>query len=77
MNTGGGSDRVDQTLGKSTSTNFTPATHAQYQATIEGPNGVNNDGISNTSYEDGWDGRHNSEEHIIHKDVAYEVRREN
>lgn len=72
-----GTGHAGEVLGKSTGINFTPVGHSQYQTRIEGPNnGKNNDGTSNASQEEGSIGRAGSEEHIIRKDVVYEVRRE-
>ncbi|EXJ59770.1 hypothetical protein A1O7_03917 [Cladophialophora yegresii CBS 114405] len=69
-----------QRVGKSTGINFVPANHAQYHASVEGPQGQGeafaNDGRSNASHEEGSLGRHNSEEFIIRKDVEYTVRHE-
>ncbi|ETI29384.1 hypothetical protein G647_01837 [Cladophialophora carrionii CBS 160.54] len=68
----------DQGMGKSTGINFVPANHAQYHASVEGPQseGFANDGRSHASHEEGSLGRHNSDEFIIRKDVEYTVRHE-
>jgi hypothetical protein len=65
---------------KSSGADFRPAGYNQYQVRVDGPTGGknNNDGISGVSQEDGsvGTGRHGSEEHIIRKEVVYDVRRE-
>lgn len=72
-----GTDKACEVLGKSTGSNFNPAGYSQYKARVEGPgDSKENDGTSNVSQEDGSIGRADSEEHIIRKDVVYEVRRE-
>lgn len=72
-----GRSKPDEVLGKSSGVNFNPAGYSQYKTRIEGPsNGKENDSTSNDSQEDGSIRRADSEEHIIRKDVVYEVRRE-
>lgn len=57
--------------------NFSGSMHAQYHATVQGPqHGNRDDGVSNASHEEGSVGRQNSEDYIIRKDVRYEVRQE-
>jgi hypothetical protein len=75
--TRGGAGKAYEVLGKSTGINFNPAGYSQYKARVEGPSdSKDNDGTSNGSREDSSTGRADSEEHIIRKDVVYEVRHE-
>ncbi|RMZ85431.1 hypothetical protein DV737_g753, partial [Chaetothyriales sp. CBS 132003] len=60
-------NRIKDRIGKSTS----------YKALVDTQNGNAQDGVSNASHEEGSFGRHNSEDHIIRKDIQYEVRHEN
>lgn len=77
ITTQSGTGKADAVLGKSTGINFNPTGYSQYKARVEGPtDGKENDGTSNVSQEDSSIGRADSEEHIIRKDVVYEVRRE-
>ncbi|KIW34857.1 uncharacterized protein PV07_01605 [Cladophialophora immunda] len=71
-------DKADEASGKSTGINFCPPNHTRYHASVEGPHneGLNNDGRSNVSHEEGSLGRHNSDEFIIRKDVEYTIRHE-
>ncbi|KAK6373891.1 hypothetical protein LTS17_007860 [Exophiala oligosperma] len=78
-NTGKGGDDYDaEAMGKSTSIRFNPTGYSSYQAHVEGPpnTGHQQDGNSTVSQEDVSTGRAGSEDHIIHKDVVYEVRHE-
>lgn len=68
-------DNGDGSLAKSSGADFRPAGHTQYYARVDGPNpSKGNDGVSSASQEDGSVGRHGSEEHIIRKEVVYDVR---
>ncbi|KAL2437929.1 hypothetical protein ABEF95_009346 [Exophiala dermatitidis] len=72
-----GPGKADEVLGVSTGFNFSNVGYSRYQTRVEGPaNGKSHDGTSNDSQEAESIGRSNSEEHIIRKDVVYEVRRE-
>lgn len=71
------SGKAKKVSANSTGINFNSTGYSQYQARIEGPNnGKEIDLSSNTSQGEGSIGRANSEEHIIRKDVVYEVRPE-
>lgn len=66
-----------EAMAQSTNIRFNPTGYSGYQAHVEGPqNAKVNDGNSNVSQEDMSTGRAGSEDHIIHKDVVYEVRHE-
>jgi len=69
--------KAEEILGNSSSVNFNPTGYSQYKTRIEGPvSGKENDSTSNDSQEGSSIRRADSEEHIIRKDVVYEVRRE-
>ncbi|KIX00816.1 uncharacterized protein Z518_09881 [Rhinocladiella mackenziei CBS 650.93] len=80
--TGGGNKTANNGIGngngsmaKSSGADFRPAGYAQYHARIDGPNlGKSNDGVFSALQEDGSVGRHGSEEHIIRKEMVYDVR---
>lgn len=73
----GGTGKAGEVLGKSTDINFNPAEYLRYKARVEGPSdGLENDSTSNASQEDHSTRRADSQEHIIRKEVVYEVRRE-
>jgi hypothetical protein len=62
---------------KSSGADFRNAGRTQYHARVDGPTlSKSHDGISSGSQEDVSVGRHGSEDHIIRKEVAYEVRNE-
>jgi hypothetical protein len=71
-----GTSKGDENGGRPDHASFTTPSHRQYQATVEGPHAISHDVVSNASRDDGSIGRQNSEDHIIRKDVRYEVRAE-
>ncbi|KIW61215.1 hypothetical protein, variant [Exophiala xenobiotica] len=72
-----GIDDINGSGAKSSGADFRNAGYTQYHARVDGPTmGKAHDGISSASQEDGSVGRNGSEELIIRKEVAYEVRDE-
>ncbi|KEF57535.1 uncharacterized protein A1O9_05452 [Exophiala aquamarina CBS 119918] len=70
-----GTGDSDDSAAQSSGADFRPPGYTLYHARIDGPRvGKSNDGVSSASQEDGSVERHGSEEHIIRKEVVYDVR---